>query len=211
MTRLLLLLAAVLGNGPSATAYTTPATADTAGILRLMGRSGVAHACPVSAVLAYTNAHVVIDDEDKTDSRQPYVWSAMDVTGLLRPVEADRYRDLAKVVPADGAKFPRWYPVAKQEPKPGDRVVMIGFEFRNKKQAFAERVFAARVIRVVAGHLIYEPAGVPGTSGSCVLLEATGELVAINKGAKGVGHADELVGVGVGAWGSLLQLGEEPQ
>ena len=174
---------------------------DLSGVLSLIGQTSMAQACPIAPDRALTSAHVV-GDYDR------FIWSAQGQQGLLGAPSTtikDRFRDLAVVAPYRGA-FPRAYVLASAAPAPGARVWFAGFDFRRKRDAFAQRIFAAEVIRVFNGHVVYSPAGVPGTSGSCVL-NVAGEVVAINMGGKDT-NDNQMVGIAVGVWGELLRLGE---
>lgn len=173
---------------------------DLSGVLSLMGRESMAHACPISATQALTNVHVVQD--------APYIWEAAGHYGLLGAEATtirDRFRDLA-VVEAWHTQFPRWYVVSQTPPQVGDYVYFLGFDFTKKDKAFAPRAFKARILRIRNAHLILTPPGVPGTSGSCVLNEQ-GEVVAINQGGKELDDKT-VVGVAVGVWAPLLGLGK---
>ena len=188
MTALALLLAA------------TVQAPDLSGVLALFGQSTMAQACPIGPDKALTNAHVVGDYER-------FMWSALGQQGPLGAPSTtvkDRFRDLAVVAPYKST-FPRAYLIASAAPEPGSKVWFAGFDFRRKRDAFAQRIFEATIIRVFNGHVVFAPAGVPGTSGSCVLNER-GEVVAINMGAKETGDSN-VVGMGVGVWGTLLDLG----
>ena len=192
------------GRSVTGSLEVAPAQPDTAAILRLSGRNSFAHACPISAELAITNAHVV--DKDKDEPLQPVSWSALGENGLATAVTAARFRDTAEIKPQRNT-FPRWYPVAKVPPVEGERVWFIGYDWRSRKSAFAERVFAVKVVRVVGSVVVMYPAGTPGSSGSCVL-NGKGEVVAINSGAVMVKDGDETAGVAVGIWGPLLEIGK---
>lgn len=175
------------------------AAPDLGGVLALIGKTSMAQACPVAPDKAYTNAHVAVD--------APFIWSSGGHQGLLgAPTTTilDKFRDLAVVAPYRSV-FPRWYAISQAQPQVGDRVFFVGFDFRKKGDAFAPRVFEAKVIRLVNGHLIYSPSGVPGTSGSCVLNER-GEVVAINAGGRETEDKAQ-IGVAVGVWGALLEIG----
>ena len=170
------------------------------GVLSLIGLRSLAHACPIGPSKALTNAHV-IGDYDR------YVWESLGHVGLLgapRTTEKDLFRDLGYVAPWRGA-FPTWYRVSKDAPKPGDRLWFLGWDFRKRKDAFAPRVFQSEVLRVRNGHVIMTPAGVPGTSGSCVLNQH-GEVVAINSAGMELEDKSQ-VGIAVGVWGDLLDIG----
>lgn len=174
------------------------------GVLSLMGPRSMAHACPIGPNRALTNGHVIGHDWER------FIWESDGHLGLLgapSTTEKDRFRDLGTVRPWGGQTFPRWYAVAKQPPQVGDRVYFRAYDFRRKKDAFAPVVVATTVVRVLNGHVIYSPAGTPGSSGSCVLNQA-GEVVAINAAGMELGDKN-VVGIAVGIWEPLLGLGIE--
>lgn len=177
---------------------------DTSGILRLMGRFGAAHACPLAADLILTNGHVVDPRPFDPDvPTLPYRYSdGAGNAGVVAPVSTERCADLAVMAVRPGGTV-KPYPRASVAPEPGDHVWFIGYDWSSKNKAFAEKVIDAKVLRVVAGHLILDEAGDPGSSGSCVL-NAKGEVVAINSFGKQVGVGEEVEGV-VGVWGDWLE------
>lgn len=167
------------------------------GVLRLFSRDSLAHACPISATEALTNAHV---------ANEYFVWSSRGVSGTLAPGHDSSYRDLSWIKPEGETQFPTWYPIATEAPVEGQRLWFVGYDWRDSGKAFGPRVFSVEVIRVIGGHVAYKPAGVPGSSGSCVLNEK-GEVVAINKGGLDLEDKSR-VGIAVGIWGPWLQIGE---
>jgi len=198
---------------------------DTSRMIRVVGRWSTASACPIGPRLALTAAHVVDPRPfDNNVGYSPMAFQQGDVIGTFNvatipkptPKNPDaveylvsRSRDLAYV--NSNVALKGWYPRAEKAPAPGEYVYFYGLDWRSKSAAFAERVFRAKVIRSVAGILVYEPAGEPGTSGSCVLNEKA-EVVAVNTGGVYVGNSRSLgglllpgdeVGIGVGVWESL--------
>lgn len=175
---------------------------DTTGIFRLHGRYARAHACPVvfrGELYVLTNAHVTAL-WNRWDL-YPYRYSnGAGEEGVIDPLRVDRASDLAVVKPSSMPTH--WYRVAEQAPKVGDKVRLIGFDTRNHKTAYAEKVFDTTVARVVAGHLILSDAGTRGSSGSCVLNER-GEVVAVNARGEPMENGREVGGV-VGVWGEWL-------
>lgn len=177
------------------------AAPDLSGVLRLSGTSSSAHACPISMNLALTSKHVVM-------AYSEMIWGINDGekhSGIVKSEWADAFRDLAHIVPISAQRFPRWYPIAEKAPSVGDKVYFLGFDFSNKKDAFAPKEFRGTVTRLFNGTLIFDPAGKPGSSGSCVLNEA-GEVVAINQGAQEVADKSDVVGLAVAVWGQWLNL-----
>jgi S1-C subfamily serine protease len=175
---------------------------DTSGILRLGGRFTFAHACPIED-LVLTSGHVV-------DARPfepevpllPYRYSdGAGNAGVVAPLSTERCSDLAVMAVRPG-QVVRPYLRASEAPQIGERVWYIGYDWSGKGKAFAEKVIDAKVIRIVAGHLILDEAGEVGSSGSCVLNQA-GEVVAINSFGRQVGVGEEVEGV-VGVWGPWL-------
>jgi V8-like Glu-specific endopeptidase len=186
------------------------AAPDTSRVLKLIGRFTIASGCPVSEHLAFTAAHVV--DPRPFDKDAPYTAGVFQqggrggtykvlrrVEGLEAPVSWER--DVAMIETEASWES---YRLAPEAPEPGSTLFVVGFDWRSKRNAFAERVWKLKLLRIVAGHLIYDPAGEPGTSGSCILNE-DGLVVGINTGGKYVGSssgmsllgAQEEVGIGV--------------
>lgn len=196
-------LALLLASQPSAV------DALTKGTLRLIGRFSAGHACPLSPRVALTNGHIV--DQRPFDADVPafpYAYSdGVGNAGFLVPVHErlERARDLAAMEPlSESDLFANPFPVAAQPPKEGDRIYLLGYSWKNKKSAMEDDVVEARVSRVVALHVVFYPAGKPGSSGSCVVNEA-GEVVAINEGAYETDDKQE-AGIAVGIWGSLKDM-----
>lgn len=190
------LSAVTVGCLPACAGKTAPRVApeappDTSKMLKVIGRWTIASACPVEAHRALTAAHVV-DPRPfyKYPGFMPLVWQQGTRGGVLR---VDRRedgeplvqweRDLGIIVTETPMEF---YPIADVRPGPGDTIWLSGYDWRDRKRAFADRVWTAKVLRLVAGILVFDPAGEPGTSGSCIL-NAKGEVVAINVGGKYVG------------------------
>lgn len=213
--RRLLLVAIALGfvgcaTNPQPAAPTAPGGApDTSAILRLVGRDGLAHACAISPTLALTNVHVVDAHPDEREyTPVPLMWGlpSGEVGVVVPALDNDRFRDLARVTPHRGT-FPRYYSIAADPPAAGDRVWFIGYDFRNRRDALAERRFEAKVLRTVAGTLVLHPAGTHGSSGSCVL-DAAGRVVGVTYAGLSIAM-DDAVGLVVGVYGDLLRLGRE--
>jgi hypothetical protein len=199
-----------LGSCPASWAAEPAAVQTlTQGSLRLVGRFSSAHACPISPRVALTNAHVIdVRPFDESVKPFPFAWSdGTGASGFLVPLELERARDLARVQPLrESDVFPSPLSVASVPPKAGDRVWLLGFSWKNRKSALEDDVIEARVARVVASHVIFTPAGRPGSSVSCVVNE-WGEVVAINEG--GYETDDGAAGLAVGVWGNLHRMPED--
>lgn len=177
--------------------------------LRLIGRFSGAHACPTEPRVALTNAHVV--DLQPFDAEVPtfgYAWSdGNGGYGFVSPIRGrlEAMRDLAAVEPyADGDTFRGGtFVIAPVAPKVGDRVYLLGYDWRKPKTTMSDDVIEAKVTNVVAAHVLFFPSGKPGSSGSCIVNEA-GQVVAINEGSYEA-DSKENVGIGVGVWGSLKE------
>jgi S1-C subfamily serine protease len=173
---------------------------DTRAILRLQGRTSGAHACPVMVgdeQFVLTNAHVT-----DRDGWVPYRYSnAYGEEGVLSAVSVNQAADIA--VMRASKTLGNYYRVASKAPAIGERVRYIGYARSSRKAAYAEETFDRVVVRVVAGHLIVDKPGKPGSSGSCVLNEG-GEVVAINARGEELDNGD-LIGGLVGVWGDWLE------
>jgi hypothetical protein len=117
-------------------------------------------------------------------------------------------RDLGRAQPFhESDVFPHYLPLAATAPKAGDRIWLLGFDWSNRKNAMADDVIEAKVLRVVALHVIFSPTGQPGSSGSCVVNES-GEVIAINEGSYELDDKAE-AGLAVGVWGGLHRTPED--
>lgn len=205
-------LAMFLGSCPGAWA-SEPSVAETEllkGSLRLIGRFASGHACPIEPRVALTNGHVVdMRPFDRDVAAFPYAWSdGTGASGFLVQLELERGRDLARVQPLrEGDVFPHPLRIAANPPQAGDRLLLLGYDWRNRKSALADDVIEVRVTRIVALHVIFTPSGRPGSSGSCLVNEA-GEVVAINEGGYDT-DANEVAGLAVGVWGNLWRMPED--
>lgn len=193
---------------PPTTTVTSPPTRepDLSAVLSLVGRFGIAHACPVSPTLALTAAHVVdLRPFDSGVQAWPYVWSdRRGNVGMVAPSGLSDSRDLALL--RTSKPFPAPYRIASGAPLPGTLVWVLGFETRSARHAYGPRVWAFKVLRVVSGHLVLDGHGTPGSSGSCAL-NAAGEVVAINIGSLPLDE-DGAAGIAVGVWPDVFELPE---
>lgn len=174
------------------------------GVLRLVGRFGIAHACPFdSGQYAWTSAHVV--DLRPFDDTRPFGarWEdGIGESGTLEVLYVLRDSDLALIARNDGKKWDRAYPSATEPPKPGDRIHIEGYSYKNKRTAFGPQYHGGEVLRVLADNLVLDENSRQGSSGGCVLNDR-GEVVALP--TWGPIHMDnqEQVAIAVGVWSSI--------
>jgi hypothetical protein len=187
-----------------------PSVPDTTGVIALIGRYTMGHACPVGPYEALTAAHVV--DMRPFDREAPLSgarWSAGQMSGRISATAVVAEEDIGIVTSKD--PFPPHYERAEKAPEVGDTLWLVGFDWRSREKGFAERVLEVKVTRIVAGHVIFDPSGEPGSSGSCIL-DKDAKLVAINIAGKGVGfQRREEVGIGVGVWHPWTYKPKEPE
>lgn len=175
--------------------------------IAVSGRFAVtARACPIGQRVALTNAHVVDERPFDNDiAAYPLRWSDPEGNSgraIPHPRGLSRAEDLAYLV--SDRPFARWYRIAREQPKPGDEVVLTTPKWGGRGNVLADRVLETRVARVVAGHLELREGGRPGSSGGCVL-NVAGELVAINMAMLPVdGSLLAPAGYAVGVWGDWL-------
>jgi len=175
--------------------------AQTDGIVSVASRDSFGHACPISASDALTAEHV----SSLRHVIRPLVWSDGESSGTVLEAWADRRRDLSAVKTDNDHPFRRWFQVARAAPTPGAWVLILGYDF---DKGLRPKPVRTRVLEIVAGHISYDKGAGPGSSGSCVLLEETGELVAINVGQFEIA-TDRTRGIGVAVWGDWLQIPTE--
>ena len=179
---------------------------DTSKILSLSGRMSAAHGCPVAPWLVVSNAHVF--DFVPTNTEFPLIsyraespsWSG-EVKGIWTSWAADY------ALGAPSTDLPGFYPLAKEAPKPGERLWWIGYDWKNTRRAFERKVMSGEVVRDFAGSIVIDEKTFPGSSGSCVL-NANGEAVGIIMGTMELDNSD-VVTVAVGLWGPWFTFPDE--
>jgi len=154
-----------------------PEPPDTSAILRLIGRFGAGHACPIEAEVALTAAHVPdVSPLDREVPLWPYRFEGGGTVGVVEPQGVMSAVDLAVMRPQQ--PFARWYKRASEPPAVGERLWLLAYDWRSRKAIYADRVMSGRVLRVVAGHIMLDEEVPGGASGSCVLNEA-GDVVGV--------------------------------
>jgi len=193
--------AGLLGHAMPASAAVKP---DMSSVLRLSGRFGLAHGCPISADLAITAAHVIDHAPFSDTPLFPEMWSdGNGHIGVAEGFSVDNFRDLGRLRPRN-VKFASWYSVATNAPLPGDKVFMLGYDYGSRSDAFADKLYELKVLRVIGGVIVMDNSSKPGSSGGCVLNSA-GEAIGVVAWSHEVGHGED-VGFATGIWGDLLSI-----
>lgn len=176
--------------------YAAPEGPSLSGVVRLIGKGVIAHACPITGGLLVTNAHV---------AREVWTlrWSdGSGNEGVAKLLATMDDADLA-VFRVTRGKVDHEYEIGPR-PAPGDRAYVRGYRSDGRKNVLAERYVATRVSRLEAGHVVFEDDAKPGSSGSCVFNER-GEVFAINAAGLGTGVQNEQAGLAVGIWGEWAE------
>ena len=156
------------------------------GIVRLQGRFGSGHACPIAPTLALTNAHmvdfrepteVIMDGNVLPPNPPPYRFESLDTASSGSTwVKAVAMREDLAILEGE---FKRFYPLAAECPLPDEKVINLAYSLDDKKGTLRPKVIESKVLVSVAGKIEYDESGSFGSSGSCVLNERD-EVVAIN-------------------------------
>lgn len=163
--------------------------------------------CPIGATDAWTVEHVSSLARENEPSGRPWplIFTNPDGSGgTVLEVLADQRRDLSRVkVVEGGAPFARWLSVAAEAPLVGDTVVVQGYDF---EAGYTPRTVKSKILRLGEGTIYFRDSPGPGSSGSCVVLERTGEVVGVNyavfAGRRDVGLAWAVYG----AWGEIPEV-----
>ncbi len=147
-------------------------------ILRVTGRGGMGHACPIAPDVVLTAAHN-IDPEpyDATVGLVALRFAAINRSskGMLIPVVVSQAEDLGIMTTEEKLQF---YPIAPKQPEPGDQLWWAAYKLDRQKDAGIPVLHTGRVNAVYAGLIIMDESAIDGSSGSCMLNEK-GEVVGI--------------------------------
>lgn len=181
----------------------TPKGPKTSAILGLVGlHGGLAvwgHACPVDdqgIKTIYSARHLLLTTTSEgKEILHNFTWEDYEGhKGKAQVQEVSNYRDLGTLTLTGDS--PRYYPLARTRPKPGDPVWWREFNNDIHKTLTTEER-RSKVLRVRLGHIVIRGLPAFGASGSC-LLNSRGEVVGIvvwgrAKGEKNIGGAVLLV------------------
>ena len=159
---------------------TMPSALDTSGVMRLVGRYGIAHACAVDGVIL-TAAHVVqpfaLTGSPIAESILSYTWS--DDTGnegVVNGAGVMASRDLGMFELRTGT--PHSYAHSLTELSLGQEVFWKEYELADLHAAYQPVVRRAKVVTLLSGHVLLDPAPTKGASGGC-LLDTLNQVVGI--------------------------------
>lgn len=174
---------------------------DTSAAVPVYGRHGIAHACAIGPHELLTSAHVV--DHQPFNKSFP-LFPVISSYGHLESYRSLDIEDLAFM--RSETVLPHYAKLATEEPQPGERVWIVGYDWRTAKNASGKRIWKGRILRVVAGHLVTDFPADYGTSGSCVFNQA-GEVLGVVRSLFKTGEIQESYTntAAVGVWGGLLE------
>lgn len=167
-----------------------PSEPDTSYVLRLVGRFGLGHGCPVNGVILTAGHNVQPFASAARSSLQLVGFSWEDSAGnrgYARGVNVHAARDLGVLHVTSGR--PRYYELASQAPELGDAVSWREYDRSRTERAYFGALRWAQLVNSVAGHLVLSRPPTHGASGTCVF-DSAGDVV------------------GVVSWRDTLQSGE---
>lgn len=182
---------------------------NTDGVLSLMGRFSIGHACPVEPGFAITAAHVLdkVWFDSEVDLLPFRFENGAGEEGLALPSGVLMEADLGWVF-----LFPPvtvYYPFAKERPKRGDKIYWIEYETKDQDKVFQSRIRESEIITVRAGHIFTKRTIRHGASGGCAWNEA-GEVIGISVKSFRFGYSGDAGGF-VGVWGKWSPKKPEPK
>ena len=141
--------------------------------LALIGRFGLAHACPVDGLIV-TAAHVAVHrDMFGNETTNSYLWEQGEKNGFLAGYAPLASRDLAQLL-SDGESLPLMASRADSGPSSGESVYWQ--QFNMSSSPMRQEIQRGRVTDLGPGHFAFEPEPEDGASGGCVFNEAGGVL-----------------------------------
>jgi hypothetical protein len=195
-------LAAYACAGRSPSVVTSDHYKNTKGVMHLIGRYTIGHACPCDGMIL-TAAHVAhplylrLGYQSETIL---YSWSDdLGNDGYTSSAFLYLSRDLGELKVIAGT--PSFYRHAELEPEPGSVLHWIEYDYQAKTKAYAPIRREAHLVRNLAGHLIINKTPVRGASGSC-LFNSENDVVGIVVWSVRVGVSD-YIGIAVsisGPW-----------
>ena len=179
-----------------------PSDPDTSSVLRLVGRYGLGHGCPVDGVIL-TAGHNI--DPWSWAERSPYLGRLVSFSwedsggnsGYAHGAYVHPARDLGVLHVTNGT--PAYYPLASEEPEIGDVLIWREYDRSAKRRAYHRKIQRARLVNSFAGNLIMEEPPHHGASGACVF-DVAGHVVGIVtwqtplESGERIGHAVSVVG-----------------
>ena len=169
------------------------------------GRPGAyGHGCAVNGKLI-TNAHMV-DPRDSYDYEAPSVvyfrYEFADGTsGIGKSAHISSVADLASITIDKNP--PYGYARLGPEPKVGDRIFWVEYDFRKQKNVFKPRERDGKIIKIIAGHILLDEKVTRGASGGCAYNQAGGVVGLVTFGF--TTHDGKTSTGIVGIWGDWFQ------
>lgn len=207
LLRLFALVSVLMLAEPGLSASTKPQPPSLDHVVRLVGRYGIAHACPIAPTTALTNAHVVdLRPFDPSVPLYPHRFETVDgqQIGLAVAERVSQGEDLALIQLSREVPY---YPIATNAPEKGDTLYWAGYDWSKRKRFGDSLLMQGRVVNLIAGSIVIDTETMSGSSGGCVL-NADGEVV----GVVAWGLSDESGGevtIAVGVWGPWFAAPEK--
>jgi V8-like Glu-specific endopeptidase len=170
------------------------AAVDPSGILALFSPTGMARGCPIGETTVLTARHVAVTESNFGPRQGAFFWSdAAGVSGTAWTLDYDLRRDLALL--KTDKPVSRFYRRAEKPPAIDDVVTIAGYKFNDR---FQMKVLTAKILNIIAAHLILSEGAESGFSGSCVLNQRN-EVVAVFYGS--TEYRGTRRGIANGVWG----------